>query len=291
MVDWVYGKMPAGEEEGGGGGAISALRGARLLRILKMAKEWETMQTLLRLIGKTVLEIGNFGILLILFIFIYSLCGMQFFSNRMVFDHLGAPVDIKDWDLWIAAWPDRMGHFDTLLWSMVTIFQVLTGEDWNWLMYDAWRCATVPWLAIVYFLSLVITGAFIVMNLFLAILLSNFEGNEELMKEEPAAWGAINADVSAEEMVVTKNIGKLWKSKTQNAASSRPSFLNKSAEERDKIMADITEAAEKKAEQEEAEAEAKAKAVVEARRLAEAEAKRQEEEAALEEAEKAEEER
>ena len=268
MFDFIYSKTSAGED-GGGGGAISALRGARLLRILKMAKEWETMQTLLRLIAKTVLEIGNFGILLVLFIFIYSLCGMQFFSNRMVFDSMDAPVDIADWDRWLEYYPDRMGHFDTLLWSMVTIFQVLTGEDWNWLMYDAWRCAEVPELAILYFLSLVITGAFIVMNLFLAILLSNFEGNEDLMKDEPTGWQA--ATNSTEALVVTKQMGKFWKGKA--AAQSRPSFAQKTTEEKDKIMNELSQVAKEKAQEEAAVEIAKAKAEEEAKAKAEEEAK------------------
>lgn len=46
------------------------------------------------------------------------------------------------------------GHFDDLLWSFVTIFQVLTGENWNTIMYDGWRAG--GWMATIYFVSLVI---------------------------------------------------------------------------------------------------------------------------------------
>ncbi len=41
-------------------------------------------------------------------------------------------------------------------------------------MYDCWRASN--WFAPIYFLSLVILGGFVIMNVFLAILLSNFEG-------------------------------------------------------------------------------------------------------------------
>ncbi len=49
------------------------------------------------------------------------------------------------------------------------------GENWNVLMYDCWRATS--WLAPIYFLSLVILGAFVIMNVFLAILLSNFDSD------------------------------------------------------------------------------------------------------------------
>ncbi|CAM9436934.1 unnamed protein product [Chrysoparadoxa australica] len=68
------------------------------------------------------------------------------------------------------------------MWSVVTVFQVLTGENWNAVMYDCWRASN--WVAPLYFLSLVILGGFIVMNIFLAILLSNFEGNEDLFQTD-----------------------------------------------------------------------------------------------------------
>ena len=56
---------------------------------------------------------------------------------------------------------------------------MLTGENWNTVMYDCWRGTN--WAATVYFISLVVFGNFIVMNLFLAILLGNFEddGDDE----------------------------------------------------------------------------------------------------------------
>ncbi|TMW68721.1 hypothetical protein Poli38472_006189 [Pythium oligandrum] len=73
-------------------------------------------------------------------------------------------------------------NFDTILWSMVTVFQILTGENWNVVMYDGWRSA--GWSAVLYFISLIVFGNFIVLNLFLAILLGNFEESSEDEKRE-----------------------------------------------------------------------------------------------------------
>ena len=65
-------------------------------------------------------------------------------------------------------------HFDDFFWSFITIFQVLTGEDWNAVMYDAMR--TVGSWTCLYFIAIVVIGNYVVLNLFLAILLDNFSG-------------------------------------------------------------------------------------------------------------------
>ena len=63
-------------------------------------------------------------------------------------------------------------HFDDFFWAFITIFQVLTGENWNEVMYDGMR--TKGDAACLYFILLVVIGNYIVLNLFLAILLDNF---------------------------------------------------------------------------------------------------------------------
>ena len=60
-------------------------------------------------------------------------------------------------------------HFDTFAWSLVTVFQVITGENWNTVMYDVMHANSFASAA--YFIGLIITGAYIMMNLFLAVLL------------------------------------------------------------------------------------------------------------------------
>jgi len=91
---------------GGGGGGLSAFRTFRLFRVFKMAKNFPELQDILRKMYITVLEIGNFAVLLLLFMFIYALIGMQFFSNRMRFYDSGEviPVNTEDWN---NAWLDR----------------------------------------------------------------------------------------------------------------------------------------------------------------------------------------
>jgi voltage-dependent calcium channel L type alpha-1D len=121
----------------------------------------------------TLHEVGNFAVLFMLFVYIYALIGMQTFAGQFRFDEYGFPV-ARDQP---AAYVPR-ANFDTLLWSAVTVFQILTGENWNVVMMDGWRAS--GWSSVLYFVSLVVLGNFIVLNLFLAILLGNFdESNDE----------------------------------------------------------------------------------------------------------------
>jgi hypothetical protein len=75
-------------------------------------------------------------------------------------------------------------HFDSIGWAFLTVFQVLTQENWNNVMDDAIR--SVGWPATAYFTSLMVMGNFVVLNLFLAILIGNFEGVEELIQVRTA---------------------------------------------------------------------------------------------------------
>jgi len=120
----------------------------------------------------TILEIGNFAILLLIFIFIYALIGMQIFANRMHF-HPDSGNVIRYGEPGYDEAEIPRSNFDTFAQAMTTVFQVLSGENWNSIMYDGRRATSS--MSVAYFISLVVLGVFIVMSLFLAILLKNFE--------------------------------------------------------------------------------------------------------------------
>jgi hypothetical protein len=79
--------------------------------------------------------------------------------------------------------PFLRASFNGFLHGLTTIFIVLIGDDWNTVMYAHVRDTSS--IAILFFVSLVIFGNFIMLNLFLAILLKNFEVKEEEEKEIP----------------------------------------------------------------------------------------------------------
>ena len=166
-----------GGQEGESGGAITALRSFRLFRIFKLMSKWKSMKKLLVKVIKTVKDLANFGVLLTLFLYIYTLVGMQFFANRLRYDEDGYPIEDIGSDEWEnpAIWP--RSNFDDFNHAFGTVFQVLTTENWNNVMYDCRR--STGGMSILYACSLIIVGNYIFMNLFLAILLGNFSEPDE----------------------------------------------------------------------------------------------------------------
>jgi len=169
------------EDSAAAGGGISALRTFRLFRVFALAKQWTSLRVLLHTILRTLKDVANFAVLLLLFMYIFSLIGMQFFANQLCFDPVtGQPArQFQGVGGCPAPFERPRAHFDDLLWAFVTVFQVLTGENWNVVMYSCWLA--VGWAATLYFIALVVIGNFMILNLFLAILLGNFEGMEELV--------------------------------------------------------------------------------------------------------------
>jgi hypothetical protein len=190
-----------------GGGAATAFRGFRLLRVFKLAKKWTNFRVLVKAMAKTVSSMWNFTCILFLMMFVFSLMGMNFFATSFRFDETddGSKSHITETpgpycgpepsDQSLDCIP--RAHFDTILWAFVTCFQILSGENWNAVMYDG-ILATNPILGVVYFIGLVIVGQMIILSLFLAILMDNFEkcklsvleqekANAEKRKAEAAA--------------------------------------------------------------------------------------------------------
>ena len=161
---------------------LSALRSFRLLRVFKLARSWVELQKLLVTIMQSVIDVTNAAILLIVVMFIFTLLGMQLFGGRMKYEYYGeTPAD------------KPKAHFDSFWWAFVAVFQVLTGENWNEIIFNTQHALKQDAevangghyaMAIVYFVLLNVVGNFMILNLFLAILLSNFEGGDEEDEEE-----------------------------------------------------------------------------------------------------------
>jgi len=110
---------------GGSNGAISALRAFRLLRIFKLAKSWKKFQYLLKTIIKTLKDISIFSILLFLFIFIYTLLGLELFAYT-------CKKNSKD-EIDLVNGTAPLNNFDTFLGAFLTVFVTLTGDSWTFI--------------------------------------------------------------------------------------------------------------------------------------------------------------
>ncbi|KAJ8559206.1 hypothetical protein ON010_g8243 [Phytophthora cinnamomi] len=156
-------------------GTVSSLRSFRLFRVFKLARNWRSLRELLEMIGRAVAGIANFGVLLFIFIYIYALIGMQFFGNTMRFDNNGYPTPYNVNEYWFGTVP-RI-NFDTFLWSLISVFKIITADNWNENIYDIIRGNGM--YAALYPLSLMVFGNFIMMNLFLALLLDKFSTSDD----------------------------------------------------------------------------------------------------------------
>ena len=147
-----------------GPSVFSSFRAFRLFKIFRLFKVGD-LRILIDSILFTLGTIGDYVILLNLFVYVFALLGMSFFAGKIKFNEKDQ-YDIEKGE-------SPRTNFDSLGWSILTIFQVLLGEGWNDIMYDCMRSSGM--MAALYFIGLVIFGNIIMLNLFLAILLGNFD--------------------------------------------------------------------------------------------------------------------
>ena len=155
----------------GGGGNLSAfktIRVLRTLRVLRVARLLRGMQSMQVIIGVFVRSASSFAyimMLLFIFLFIYTLLGMQSFGGCLDYP-TGKPRD----------------NFDTFLIAFYSSFQVMSAENWNGNVIDYMRSPKVMTLTTpLYLISWIFIGNYVLLNLFLAILLDSFleEDGEE----------------------------------------------------------------------------------------------------------------
>uniref|UniRef100_A0AAR5PWC9 Voltage-dependent L-type calcium channel subunit alpha n=1 Tax=Dendroctonus ponderosae TaxID=77166 RepID=A0AAR5PWC9_DENPD len=147
---------------------ISVLRCVRLLRVFKVTKYWRSLSNLVASLLNSIQSIASLLLLLFLFIVIFALLGMQVFGGRF-----NRKTEEKP-----------RYNFDSFWQSLLTVFQILTGEDWNVVMYDGIEAyggvKGFGALACIYYIILFICGNYILLNVFLAIAVDNLADAESL---------------------------------------------------------------------------------------------------------------
>ncbi|CAF2224645.1 unnamed protein product [Rotaria magnacalcarata] len=175
---------------------LSILRTFRLLRVLKLARFMPTLRRQLIVMVKALDSAAAFLLLLILFIFIFSVLGMHLFGGKFCtleafnttsrekiemecrccacieWNLLKISTDLKD-----LTCTEERENFNSLLFALLTVFQILTQEDWNEILYNAMK-NTKPWAAL-YFIALIVIVNYILVNLLVAIVVENFQNETE----------------------------------------------------------------------------------------------------------------
>ncbi|KAL9848226.1 sodium channel protein type 3 subunit alpha isoform 10-T10 [Geothlypis trichas] len=144
---------------------LSVLRSFRLLRVFKLAKSWPTLNMLIKIIGNSVGALGNLTLVLAIIVFIFAVVGMQLFgkSYKECVCKISSDCVLPRW------------HMHDFFHSFLIVFRVLCGE-WIETMWDCMEVAGQTMCLIVFMLVMVI-GNLVVLNLFLALLLSSFSSD------------------------------------------------------------------------------------------------------------------
>lgn len=163
------------------GSAVTVLRLLRLLRVLKLVKALPKLQVLVNALLKSVPSMGYVTLLLGMLFYIYAVAGVFLFREN---DPL---------------------HFLNLETALLSLFRVVTLEDWTDVMYinmfgcdrygydaSSLRACTAPLaqplVAAAYFVSFVLMGTMVILNLFIGVIMSGMEEarSEQDLAEPPA---------------------------------------------------------------------------------------------------------
>jgi voltage-gated sodium channel len=151
---------------------VAVLRLARLMRVLKLVRALPKLQILVSALLKSIPSMGYVALLLSLLFYVYSVAAVFLFG------------------------PNDPVHFESLPLAMLSLFRVVTGEDWTDIMYIAmYGCANYgydgmeqlctqsqssPVFGALFFVSFMLLGAMVILNLFIGVIMG---GMDEAKKE------------------------------------------------------------------------------------------------------------
>lgn len=187
---------------------VTVLRLLRLLRVLRLVKALPKLQILVGALIKSIPSMGYVSLLLFLLFYVYAVAAVFLFGKN-------DPV-----------------HFETLPMAMLSLFRIVTLEGWTEILYiEMYGCAAygydgrealctassaTPLLSVTFFVSFVLLGTMIVLNLFIGVIMNGMteaqKENEELLERaEALARGDAPRTVREELRVAREQLAALVK--------------------------------------------------------------------------------
>ena len=167
---------------------IAVLRLARILRVFKLVTAVPKLQILVGALLRSIPSMGYVGVLLFLLFYIYAAMAVFIYGDN-------DPV-----------------HFDNLHLAMLSLFRVVTLEDWTDIMYtNMYGCdqygyggmeelctnpSASPTGAALFFVSFVLIGTMVIMNLFIGVIMTSMEEAKQDANQD-TALGRIQQRVEA----------------------------------------------------------------------------------------------
>uniref|UniRef100_A0A3P8WC90 Voltage-dependent N-type calcium channel subunit alpha n=1 Tax=Cynoglossus semilaevis TaxID=244447 RepID=A0A3P8WC90_CYNSE len=190
---------------------ISVLRALRLLRIFKCLlfplRYWNSLRNLVVSLLNSMKSIISLLFLLFLFIVVFALLGMQLFGGQFNFENKTPTT-----------------NFDTFPAAILTVFQILTGEDWNAVMYhgiESQGGVRRGMFSSIYFIVLTLFGNYTLLNVFLAIAVDNLANAQELTKDEEEQEEAANKKLALQKALEVKEVSPMSAANISIAADQR----------------------------------------------------------------------
>jgi len=153
------------------------LRLGRTLRLLRLVSALPKLQLLVGALIKSFSSMGYVSLLLGIMFYIYAITGVHLFGGH-----------------------DKE-HFGSLSQAFLTLFQTITLDDWKHLLTSA--SGNSPAIAVIYFVSFILLGTMIMLNLFIGIIMNSMsemhaELDEQLRaKQSLAEKGSVLSDLTA----------------------------------------------------------------------------------------------
>ena len=137
------------------------LRLGRTLRLLRLVSALPKLQLLVGALIKSFSSMGYVGLLLGIMFYIYAITGVHLFGGH-----------------------DKE-HFGSLSKAFLTLFQTITLDDWKNLFASA--SGSSPAIAATYFVSFILLGTMIMLNLFIGIIMNSMSEMHDELDEQVRA--------------------------------------------------------------------------------------------------------
>lgn len=164
-----------------GASYVTVLRMLRVLRILRAISVIPSLRRMVNALMLTIPSLGHISLLLGILFYIYAVIGTMLYSNTF---------------------PQ---YFGSLQATLLTLFQVVTLESWaSGVMRPILTSHPDAWI---YFVTFILFGTFIIMNLIVGVIVNNMEKVSQLEKEEKSL--AEDMDTNKEILALRQEVAEL----------------------------------------------------------------------------------
>lgn len=160
---------------------------ARLLRVMRLISAIPELRLIVTTLVKSLPGMMHVVLLMSVIFYIYAVAGFHLYNEH-------------DPELW-----------GTLGLSLLTLFRVVTLEDWTDVMYTAMEMNPYSWI---FFVSFVVVGTFVVINLFIAVVLNNLDEAKQAQLDDLRQ--PVNKDQLLKELRQTQEMLQRLQAKVEN---------------------------------------------------------------------------